>query len=468
MFSRREPTQAGRPAAAPPSAGRAEGGRWSRFVLGLARAAGLMSLAYIAGAAVIYFDLPSSTFLRRALGGAAAWYESRDAETLPEQAPAPVVGPVDKPDRTFDGFTLCMYGGNSRAFLVDMRGQVVHRWHVPFSRLWPAPTHVKGRVNDADVYWNDGFVYPNGDLVAIVEGPINTNHPSNGYGLVKVDKDSNVLWTYAEWCHHDLDVGPDGTIYVLVNEVARTLPPGLDHIPTPCIVDAVDVLSPDGRRRKRVRLLEAMRNSPYAALLGALDRPSMAAMSGPGPGISAFRDDDLRRDVLHVNAVKVLTPALAPKFPHFRAGQLLVCPRNLDAIAVVDPESETTVWAARGPWHAQHDPWFLPNGNLLLFDNLGSPATSRVLEYDPRTQAFPWTYPGEKGRKFTSRIRGLCQRLPNGNTLVVNSVGGEALEVTAEGEVVWSVSTGGVTLNRVRRYAPDTLAFLKGGPHARP
>jgi hypothetical protein len=461
MFSRRGATDSG---AGPPAPARRTG-----LFLGLARAAGLASLAYIAGAAVVYFDLPTSGFLRRALGGAAAWYQARDTEPTADQAPPPKVGPIDRPDRTADGFTLCMYGGNSQAVLVDMRGREVHRWHVPFSRVWPAPTHVKGRVNDADVYFNDGHVYPNGDLLAVVEGPINANNPSNGYGLVKLDKDSRVLWKYAEWCHHDLDVGDDGTIYVLTNAVAHSLPRNLGHIPTPCMVDAIDVLSPDGRRLKRIPLLEAIHDSPYAPLLGVLERASpLAAPGGPGPAASAFRDDELRRDVLHTNAVKVLPARLAARFPMWKPGQLLVSPRNLDALAVVDPDTEKVVWAARGPWHAQHDPSFLDNGHLLLFDNLGSPGGSRALEYDPRTQAFPWAYPGEDNPKFTSRIRGMCQRLANGNTLVVNSVGGEVFEVTPDREVVWSLSTGGVTLNRARRYAPDRLVFLKGGPRARP
>jgi hypothetical protein len=62
----------------------------------------------------------------------------------------------------------------------------------------------------------------------------------------------------------------------------------------------------------------------------------------------------------------------------------------------------------------------------------------------------------------------MCQRLPNGNTLVVNSVGGEALEVTPDREVVWSCSTAPVALNRARRYTPDRLPFLKGVHRARP
>jgi hypothetical protein len=444
-------------------------GRLRRRLVGCLRAFGLVSLAYIAGAAVIFFDLPSSEFLRRALGGAVAWYESRP-DTPPDASAtvAPVVGRVDQPDRTFDGFTLCMYGGNARAVLVNMRGEVAHQWQVPFSTLWPAPKHIKGRVSDASVYFNDGYVFPNGDLVAILEGPVNPGNPSVGYGLVKLDKDSRVIWKYAAWCHHDLDIAEDGTIYVITHQVADTVPRGLRHIPTPCMVDAVDVLSPGGEFRKRIRLPEAFDGTPYAGILGVLDRPSAAAGAGVGPTVAAFRDDELRRDILHANAVKVLSSRLAPHFPQFKAGQLLVGLRNLDAVAVIDPETEKVVWAARGPWKAQHDPTFLDTGRLLLFDNLGSPRTSRVLEYDPRTQAMPWTYPGEVGRPFVSRIRGMCQRLPNGNTLVVDSMGGEAIEVTPDREVVWSLSTGGVPLNRARRYAPERLDFLKGGPRARP
>src|SRR5207237_5000097 len=143
---------------------------------------------------------------------------------------------------------------------------------------------------------------------------------------------------------------------------------------------------------------------------------------------------------------------LALRFPQFKAGQVLVSLRNLNLVAVLDPATGAVVWAARGPWRAQHDARFLDNGHLLIFDNLGSPRGSRVLEYDPQTQAFPWSYPGETGTPFLSRIRGMCQRLPNDNTLIVNSDGGEVFEVTPQREVVWSCSCGRVELNRARRY----------------
>jgi hypothetical protein len=429
----------------------------------------LGSLAFLFGAAVVYFNLPLSTFLKRAFGGGVAWYEQSQAPSAPGvKAPPLKVGNINQPGRACDGFTLCMYGGDSRAVLINMRGEVVHRWHVPFSTLWPDPPHLYGPVQDSAVYFNDGHVYPNGDLVVVIEGPVDLRNSSNGYGLAKIDKDSHVLWKYPQKCHHDVDVGDDGKIYAIANEVVASVPPGLEDVPTPCMVDVLHVISPQGRTLKEIPLLEALQDSPYAPLLCMLETPK-AYPSGMAPGpTAAFVEDPRRRDVLHTNAVKVLSQTQAKSFPMFKAGQLLVSLRHLDTLAVVDPDSGKVVWAERGPWHAQHDPSFLDNGHLLLFDNQGSPRGSRVLEFDLVTQAFPWSYPGDRDRTFFSRIRGMSQRLPNGNTLIVNSDAGEVFEVTSTQEVVWSCSCGRVELNRARRYLPEQLPFVKGAQHGLP
>jgi hypothetical protein len=469
MFRRRESSQAAndlaKKANATETASKGTNSPLRRLILRFFFLFGLISLSYILGASAIYFELPSSTFLRQAFGGALAWYETKQAPQSTDQRLT--LGQIDKPDKTCDGFTLCMYGGDCRAILINMNGKVVHEWHVPFSEIWSNPPHLRGRIDNASVYFNDGHLYPNGDLLVVVEGPISTSNSSNGFGLVKLDKDSHVLWKYAERCHHDLDVGEDGTIYAIVNEVVEKVPQELDYIPTPCMVDVLDVISPEGNQLKRIKILEAIQESSYAPLLGVFERPRPGTPSSPG-SLPAFRQDELRRDVLHTNSIKVLRSSQAAKFPQFRAGQLLISPRNLDAITVIDPDSAKVVWASRGPWRSQHDPTFLDNGHILLFDNLGSPRGSRVLEFDPQSLAFPWSYPNAASRPFLSQIRGMCQRLPNGNTLIVNSVGCEVFEVTPESDIVWSCSSGQVTLNRARRYTPDQLHFLKGDQHARP
>ena len=61
----------------------------------------------------------------------------------------------------------------------------------------------------------------------------------------------------------------------------------------------------------------------------------------------------------------------------------------------------------------------------------------------------------------------MSQRLPNGNTLIVNSQVGEVLEVTHDKEVVWSCPAEHF-LTSARRFAPEQLPFLKGGPRERP
>jgi arylsulfotransferase ASST len=432
---------------------------------------GVASLSFLLGAAVIFFDVPPSSFLRRAFIGGITWHEHKAASTsVEEQSPALTVGQIASAGKTSEGFTLCMYGKGSLAVLIDMRGEMVHQWHVPFSELWTDPPHLRGRIEDAKVYFSGGRVYPNGDLLAVIEGPITLRNPSNGHGLVKLDRYSRVLWKYAEKCHHDVDVAEDGTIYALVNEMVEQVPPQLAYLPTPCMIDFVDVISPEGKRRKRISLLEALVDTPYAALFGILERPETSGGAAPRDAqwVPPSLDDARRRDVLHTNTIKILSRTLASKFPLFKEGQLLVSLRNLNALAVLDPDSGKVVWAARSLWHSQHDPSFLENGHLLLFDNLGWPKGSRVLEYDPRTQAFPWIYPGDRGTPFYSEIRGMTQRLSNGNTLIVNSEAGTVFEVTPGQEMVWTCSCGNAKLYCARRYTPEQLPFLKGEAPARP
>jgi hypothetical protein len=164
---------------------------------------GLASLCYLAGAAVIFFDLPSSSFLRRAFVGGVAWYEQNQSPPPPpEQRPPITVSQIDKPDKTYDGFTLCLCSGGTRAVIINMRGEVVHEWLAPLKKVWPNPPRLRVPVEESAVYFNDGHVYPNGDLLALVEGPVNARNQSDGYGLVKLDKDSHVLWKYTAGCHH--------------------------------------------------------------------------------------------------------------------------------------------------------------------------------------------------------------------------------------------------------------------------
>jgi hypothetical protein len=112
-----------------------------------------------------------------------------------------------------------------------------------------------------------------------------------------------------------------------------------------------------------------------------------------------------------------------------------------------------------------------------VYDNLGSLARSRVLEYDPRTQAVDWSYTAENSTPFHAILRGACQRLDNGNTLIVNPDDQHIFEVTPDKKLVWECTCPVrplegpafpflCAITGARRYAD--LPFVKGGHRARP
>ena len=62
---------------------------------------------------------------------------------------------------------------------------------------------------------------------------------------------------------------------------------------------------------------------------------------------------------------------------------------------------------------------------------------SIVREMEPVDWREVWRYAGTPERPLYSRFCGAAQRLANGNTLITETDGGRALEVDAQGTIVW-------------------------------
>jgi hypothetical protein len=447
---------------------------------------GVLGLGYLLGAAVLFFQLPSHEFLGKAFAGAKAWHE-RGRASMPSISPGAAESvvrevTVDDVQKTYDGFTLYTEAEDSRATLIDMRGTEVHHWELPFSKAWPQAPHVKDPLPDGQIHWFRARLYPNGDLLAIYHGDGDTPY---GYGLVKLDKDSKLLWAYANHVHHDVDVGEDGTIYTLTQNLVEKPPAGLGFIAAPnYLAEFLVVLSPEGQELESIPIMEAFANSPYALTLfsaGKFMNP-MSNVAGPNVALplAALAQQNLKGDLLHTNSVRVLSQAWAAKFPLFKAGQVLLSVRNTSTVAVLDRPTRRVVWAAQGGvWWLQHDAEFLDNGHLLLFDNCGSSRQTRILEYDPLTQAIPWVYANEDSMAFNAFARGMKQRLPNGNTLILDPDNRRLFEVTQSKDLVWenlcSLPSGSPDqvpgshpLTSARRYSADELTFLKDVARPRP
>jgi len=97
-----------------------------------------------------------------------------------------------------------------------------------------------------------------------------------------------------------------------------------------------------------------------------------------------------------------------------------------------------------GPFIRQHDPDFLGNGHISVFDNRGGKASqgffgdSRILEIDPVTRKASILYEGSDDNPFVTASMGNHQHLPNGNILITESKRGRVFEVNGEREIVWS------------------------------
>jgi hypothetical protein len=300
------------------------------------------------------------------------------------------------PARSSPGLNLIVASHAPQATLADMDGRMLHVWSYPWSA-------VPGADNDSPGNWRHARVEDDGRLFAIFDQ----------HGVIALDRSSRLLWSLVGGYHHDLDVLSDGSLWVLLNE-RRILPAYSETRPT--VEDFLEHVGADGRILGRFSLLKAFEQSEYAPLL------RKAAKGG---------------DIFHTNSVDVFEGELAHLSPLFAAGNALISVWGLDVIAIVDLRAERVLWALSGKWHRQHQPVLLEDGHILLFDNLGSDPWARVLEIDPFEQRTVWAYRGDEENQLLSHVLGSCQRLPNGNTLITESMRATAFEVTPEGDTVW-------------------------------
>ena len=327
---------------------------------------------------------------------------------------------VHHKERTYSGINLVVSGHKAVAMLMDMEGNELHSWERDFEDVWPDREVQRGKLRyfrgtplaPEHEYWVRVHLFENGDILAIFQF----------HGLIKLDKDSNLLWAKEGQFHHDLAVAEDGTIYVLTRDESVYS----RHIKDSKIFeDFVCLLDSEGNELRRVSLLDSLENSDYRQLI----RQRLRLLpSAPGP---------FPVDLFHTNSIQLLDGKAAPTSLKLRAGNVLTSIHQLNTVAVVDMDLEKVVWAMTGMWMFQHYPRFLDTGSLLVFDNFADEESSKVVEVDPSSQEVLWVYAGSEDTPFFTGNCGSCQRLPNGNTLIVESTEGRVFETAPDKTIVW-------------------------------
>ncbi len=280
--------------------------------------------------------------------------------------------------------------------------------------------------------------------------------------LTRLAFDSAVSWTSDAQHHHDFAVLPSGHVFVLSErpgtlEVRGAAVPIRDH--------AVVLLDRRGLPVHEVGLFE-----PFAPLIPEpylrRARAGFDTWQARGAGLPwAF-------DVFHPNTLEIL-PRFVPGLG--RAGDVLLCLRELDLIAVVDLVGRKVRWSfGQGVLDRPHHPSLLPNGHVVVLDNGPRRGHSRVVEVDPRARKIVWEYRADPPEAFYTPARGGVQHLPNDNLLITESTRGRVFEITRAGEIVWEFWNPGTVpetgerqqIYRMQRLAPAEWESLRAA--ARP
>ena len=237
----------------------------------------------------------------------------------------------------------------------------------------------------------------------------------NKNAVVSMDWDSDVNWVASGVFHHDIDVAEDGDIYALREELVNMTNP-CQH--GPIRDNYLTILTPDGKIKKEVS---------FAGLISK-NKPLLKSV-----------DCSWGEDIFHVNTLEIVSrDVYAGDKRLFKKGDVLVCIRNMNLIAVVDLEKEEFTWYwGEGVLDGPHQPSLQDDGKILVFDNGLFRMYSRLIELDPATGEIEWEYTAEPPESFYTNEQGGVQQLPNGNLLVTESGKGHIFEITRKGELAW-------------------------------
>jgi Arylsulfotransferase (ASST) len=367
------------------------------------------------------------------------------------------------------------------AYVVDEAGSVLHTWSNTTHQLKPEdnpPNYLRG--------WNHVELGADGSLFVIV--PLRA--------LLKLTPESKLEWACDVAAHHDIAVGDDGMLFVLTEAPRRV---EVDDCAYVILDNLVKLVDPGGAVKSEVSLYDILRtDSDLRQLIDEATRrrsESFRRRGWPTPDDQAtpevvqetqaiLRDasyhGELRRalqrlralpgspcDVLHTNTLELLN---AHPEGIWDRGDLLICMRELNTVAVIDPaRGKVRWWWSTEELSGPHQPSALPDGRILVYDNGVNTRRTRLVVVDPNTREIVWNWTAQPPESFFCPLAGGCERLANGNLLVTNSTAGEAFELTMDGQIVWRltlpVSVYGAEMGRVSIYRmsaveADVIAHL--------
>lgn len=374
--------------------------------------------------------------------------------------------------QAYQGYTLFGPNNSRNTYLVDMNNTVVKSW-----------THSKNGGYSA-------YLLPDGSVLRTASSGSSSLNGGGAQGVVqKYSWNGALTWEYTYStstyrAHHDIEPMPNGNVLIIAWEsktAAQAVQAGLNHSAT-IWPDHIIEVQPVGTTGGNI----VWQWHAWDHLIQDYDpTKSNYGVVGNHPELFDINVESAGSgDWLHINGISYI----------LSLDQIVISSHELDEIYVID-HSTTTQEAAghtggnmgkggdilyrwgrpsnyRAPgsqiFNVVHCAFWIPDslpggGNIMAFNNREGQSTSMVVEivpprdisgqyvYTPGTAYGPssaiWSYTGSG---FYSNHLGGCQRLPNGNTLIVESTSGYMFEVNQSGNTVWSYNRGGEIVRALR------------------
>lgn len=361
----------------------------------------------------------------------------------------PYPEPVRNTNQAYPGLNLVTSVADNLELsvkIVDMDGREVHAWNVDWFRVWPDADHMpeisKPKTKPGTII-HGAVILGNGDLVYNYES----------LGLVRLDRDGNVVWRLPYQTHHSVEVDENGNLWVSGKKYHTERDDRFPNRIPPFYEQTILEVTPEGQIIGEWSADELLSENGQEGLLhlGSLGNIS-TQVSG---------------DTLHLNDVEPFPATMAPDF--FAQGDVLVSLRNINTVFVFNRHTRKIKFICTGWFVRQHDTDFIDGNSFSVFDNYNiAPREhgqqSRIVIVSARDKTMKIFFEGGPENQFYTDIGGKHQWLPNGNLLVTESRAGRAFEINPAGKIVWEyvnyVDEGIVgLLNEVQRIPLEQARF---------
>lgn len=330
---------------------------------------GMCAISFLYGVATIQYQIFPYSVLKEAKLGLSAWASiDKQKHRFPnhfekfEDGASPV--PTSKTlDESAGREPILVSGGpyqlmercptwGCMAWIADRSGKILHSWEVNLDELWSGLKGFSGDVNRLSLYPVGTALGKDGSLVVSFQG--RETYPVQ-IGIMKVDRKGAILWKRFDNSHHWITADAAGQVYTPYAMFKDLKNVGNTSVNVQCKtgesgLDGIRVIGADGKILRELPVMEAMVGSGYAGLFYAV------------------RDGC---NMTHLNSIALAPAGVAKALPGAAEGDFLISLRETNTVALLDAKTAAVKYLVTGRTAAQHGPQFLPDGSVLVFDNLG-------------------------------------------------------------------------------------------------